>query len=228
MRRFAVYVVPQGTTPLARAANAWLGYDPGTGRALEQPRIEGLAAERLRAITAAPRRYGFHATMKAPFALDAQRSEAELVTGFVRFCAAQRPLDLELRLDSIGGFLALVPAGPALALEALAAACVRDLDPFRAPLTQEDRARRRPERLAARELEHLERWGYPHVMELFHYHMTLTDRLAEAEHDGVQRILARHLTPLLDRPCRIDDLVLLQEPDPGSAFRVVIRAPLKA
>jgi hypothetical protein len=44
---------------------------------------------------------------------------------------------------------------------------VREFDRYRAPLTEEDRARRRPERLSERQREYLERWGYPYVLEEF-------------------------------------------------------------
>ena len=228
MPRFAVYVVPPAASPLARAANAWLGYDPVTGRALTQPPVPSIPPDRLAAVTAAPRRYGFHGTMKAPFALDPARSLSELMAALDRLCAGQEPFELQLELGSIGGFLALVPASPSPELAALAATCVRDLDPFRAPLTPEDRARRSVEHLSPRECEHLERWGYPHVMDLFRFHMTLTQRLAAPEHDRMRDVLTPLLAPLLARPLRIDRLALLRQPDRDAAFLVLAQSRFRA
>ncbi|TVQ39233.1 MAG: hypothetical protein EA356_01915, partial [Geminicoccaceae bacterium] len=67
--RQAIYFAPAPTTDLHRFASAWLGRDAYTGEVLSQPLVEGIRAERLHALTASPRRYGFHATLKAPFRL---------------------------------------------------------------------------------------------------------------------------------------------------------------
>lgn len=58
--RFAVYYVPT-ETPLARFGAAWLGWDVVSGRIASQPNIPGISD-----ITATPRKYGFHATLKPP------------------------------------------------------------------------------------------------------------------------------------------------------------------
>ena len=55
----AIYYAPALSDPLWVAGNAWFGPDPESGAALVQPGVAGFAAA-----TAAPRRYGFHATIK--------------------------------------------------------------------------------------------------------------------------------------------------------------------
>ncbi|MFZ9949610.1 MAG: DUF1045 domain-containing protein, partial [Gemmobacter sp.] len=108
-----------------------------------------------------------------------------------------------LRRARLGGFLALVPAGPAQALGALAARVVADLDRFRAPLTEAERARRQPERLGAAERANLDRWGYPHVMEAFRFHITLTGALDPAAAAAAEADLGPRVAPFVGRPFAI-------------------------
>ena len=72
----------------------------------------------------------------------------------------------------------------------------RRLDPFRAPLTPSERARRRPEDLDPRRRALLDRWGYPHVFEAFRFHMTLTGRLADDAREAWRARLAASWPPL--------------------------------
>ena len=59
---------------------------------------------------------------------------------FLQVLAAQlAPVTCEgLRIEDVEGFLALIPEGCEDALQALAAAVVKDTDPLRAPLTEEE------------------------------------------------------------------------------------------
>ena len=117
-------------------------------------------------------------------ALAAGRTEAQLIAACELFADAARPIPL-IRpvVDSISGFIAVIPAEPSAELQRLAADCTRAFDFFRAPLTPEDRARRNPEKLTPRQCEYLDRWGYPYVMEEFRFHMTLTGRLPAERRD---------------------------------------------
>ena len=73
------------------------------------------------AITLDARRYGFHATLKAPFRLAEGRTAAELDAAVARY-AAGRPgvLVPRLSLARLGGFFALVPGAEAAELQTLA------------------------------------------------------------------------------------------------------------
>ena len=94
-------------------------------------------------LTRDPRKYGFHATLKAPMTLAPGQTEAELLAACEIFAGTPRPIPvIRPVVDSISGFIAVVPAEPSAELERLAADCVREFDCFRAPLTPEDRARR--------------------------------------------------------------------------------------
>lgn len=223
MFRHAVYVAPSAESPLARFAAAWLGRDAYSGAELPQPELPELAPGRLAEITASPRRYGFHATLKAPFELAPGLTERELHEAAERFAAGRRGFTVPLTLGSIGGFLALVPRAASAALDALAAEAVRDFDPFRAPLRPADLARRNPERLSPVEREHLMRWGYPYVFEAFRYHMTLTERLAEPEHGLVCQRLAELVAPYCEAPLEVDAICIFAQPEPGAPFHVTGR-----
>ncbi|MCP5433292.1 MAG: DUF1045 domain-containing protein [Alphaproteobacteria bacterium] len=218
--RYAVYFAPAPETALGAFGAGWLGGAPAS--------VAGIPAGRLLAITAAPRRYGFHATIKAPFRLHPETSESDLRAGLEALCADLRPVPLgRLRLSEIDGFLALVPAAPPRALARLERAAVTRLDAARAPLDEEDRARRARARLSPRQVRLFARWGYPYVLEEFRFHMTLTERLAaQDERARVAAALTERLVSLLEAPIVLDALALLVEEEPAAPFRVLARVPL--
>src|SRR6202040_2558334 len=143
-----------------------------------------------RDLTKDPRKYGFHATLKAPMSLAPGRTEPELLAACESFAGKPRPIPVITPVvGSISGFIAVVPAEPSSEVEKLAADCTREFDSFRAPLTPADRARRNPSDLTPRQHEYLDRWGYPYVMEEFRFHMTLTGRLAAERREPVLTML---------------------------------------
>ena len=221
--RYAIYAVPPLGSPLKTFGDAWLGRDPDIDEPMPHPTIEGFDAERLREITASPRHYGFHATLKAPFGLAEGAEAATLVDALTTFVAGREPIDVRLKVASLGDFIALVPAEPVPAIDALAADCVRDFEPFRAPLTPEDREARCPERLTARQREYLDRWGYHLVFEEFTFHMTLTGSVDEPEHGRIRGLLERLMEPALREPLRIDQIALFTQTHRVAPFRVVDR-----
>jgi putative phosphonate metabolism protein len=187
--RVALYWAPAPGSDAWVAGCGWLGRDTATGEALTQPQVPGVAPALLEQLTADPRRYGFHATLKAPFALAEGYESVGLLGDVEAFAATRKSFRVRLKVDSLDGFLALVPAEPSRQLDELAAACVREFDGFRAPLSEDDHARRQPEQLSEQEREYLDRWGYPYVFEFFRFHMTLTCRLEEPERGHVKAIL---------------------------------------
>lgn len=216
--RYAIYVVPRAGTPLGRFGARWLA-DETLG--LEPALHDG--------ITAKPRRYGFHATLKAPFRLAEGRSPEGLRDALARFAAARpAPRPLPLKLHSLGGFLALVPAADGSDIAALAQACVETFDPFRAPLTEAELARRRAGGLTPRQDDYLLRWGYPYVAEEYRFHMTLTDRLDDALRATVQSVLQPALAPLLRTALQVEALALLRQESPDARFALIEQFPLAA
>jgi len=221
MQRFAIYYAPRDGA-FADAAAAWLGWDLAGSRAVAQPGVAGLAD-----LTADPRKYGLHGTIKPPFRLAKGFSPQDLADAVGQLAANLTPVGMPgLDLVLLEGFMALVPA-PDAALSALAAEVVRALDTFRAPLTDAEIARRRPDRLTPRQRELLSLYGYPYVMEEFQFHLTLSGRL---EGDAAQRLLAaatRHFAGLIPRPFRLEDLCLCGEDQTGR-FHLLHRYALSA
>lgn len=213
-KRYAVYYAPRRGA-FAGAAASWLGWDAADAAAVAQPDLPGLPRA-LADLTVAPRKYGFHGTIRAPFRLGQGVTEAmvqEAVSGLARRQAAVRLAGLQLA--RLGGFLALVPEGDAAPLLALGAAVVEGLDPLRAPLNPQEYARRKPDRLTPRQRALLDRWGYPYVMEEFRFHLTLSDDLAPAEVEPVAAVAEDWFAPVLPQPFTVEDLCLFGEDDQG-------------
>lgn len=210
MQRYAIYYAPPDG-PFADAAARWLGWDPVRGVAVVQPDLPGLQLG-LAEITADPRKYGFHGTMKAPFRLASGVTAGDLEAALRAFAAHRPGVVLEgLRMVNLEGFLAFVPEGDQAALNALAADVVLVLDPLRAPLSEGEVARRRPERLTARQRELLALHGYPHVLEEFRFHLTLSGPLDAARAPEVAAAAKRHFDGLVPRPFPVADLCLMGE-----------------
>lgn len=219
--RYAVYFTPPPQAPLAEAAARWLGRDAFSGAELPPGDVPGIAPENWRVATMEPRRYGFHATLKAPFRLAEGRQEEQLIAALESFAAERRPFaGPRLAIEAIDGFLALVPAEGSPDLENLAAEAVKTFEPFRAALTEAEIARRRPERLSPPERENLTRWGYPHVFDQFRFHMTLTGSLDAGDLPRFRQALGPRFAPLLDLPLAVDAVALFAEPGPGAPFTV--------
>ena len=219
--RYAIYYTPPAEDPLTRRAAHWLGRDPFSGESLAQPAVPGFAEPVFRELTSDARRYGFHATMKAPFELAEDRSEAALVAAFEAFAASIRAFTLpELVLGQIGRFFALVPAEWSPELQMLADNCVSRLDGFRAPLSAQDYARRDPDKLGAQQREHLVHWGYPYVFDEFRFHMTLTAQIDPADQAAMRQAIESFFAGLIPAPRPIEHLALFVEPERGAPFRL--------
>lgn len=221
MKRFAIYYAPR-TGAFAEAAACWLGWDLAQGRAVAQPGIKRLAD-----LTADPRKYGFHGTLKPPFRLVADVTPADLADGVARLARTLRTVQTPgLQMVLYEGFLALIP-GPDPALSDLAAEVVRVLDPFRAPLTAAEVARREPERLSQRQCDLLAVYGYPYVMEEFQFHLTLSSRLDAGDAPRLQMAAEAHFAGLIPLPFEVQDLCLCGEDQEGR-FHLLHRYALSA
>jgi len=225
-RRYAVYYAPPAGGALAGFGAAWLGWDAATGTEAAGLALAGLPRPRSE-LAAAPRRYGFHATLKAPFRLAPGAAPHRLLRGLQGVAADHAPFRFLLELSEIGDFLALTPVGDMRRIDAIAADCVRRFDVLRAPPSEEDLARRNPERLSAREAGYLAAWGYPYVFEHFRFHLTLTGALPRAERAATRAALGPALAPILAEPVAFEDLALFGEAADGR-FRILARHPLGA
>ncbi len=226
MQRYAIYYMPAEHTPLWRFGSSVLGFDAATFTDVDYPDHPMFRDPESLGYTAAPRRYGFHATLKAPFRLAEGRDAGKLERRLEDFATGQETFDVTLKLATLGDFFALVSSDPIPQLDRLAEACVRDFDAFRAPLTPEDRERRHPERLTPRQLENLDRWGYPFVFDDFRFHMTLSGSLTLDDQIRLGPVLDE-LFQTIPPTIAIDAVALFVQDEAEGRFRVRARFPFK-
>jgi putative phosphonate metabolism protein len=220
--RYAIYYAPAPGSDLDRFGAQLLGYDAFSGGDLPFPDGILQAAPDWRDLTGDPRKYGFHATLKAPMSLADGETETELLAACEAFASTSRAIPvIRPVVGSIEGFIAVIPAQPPTALIQLAADCVREFDSFRTPLSDQDRARRNPSQLTPRQRAHLERWGYPYVMDDFRFHMTLTARLVSERRENIMAMLRERFARLGLEHLAIDQIALFRQQDAGSRFRII-------
>ena len=226
--RYAIYFVPETRSDLYRCGSAIIGYDCYRGATVDFPAALSSDISDWSVLTTEPRRYGFHATLKAPFALREPHSEAQLTDALHEFAHRQAPGHISrpvVRL--LDGFVAVVPAEPVAALGELAAACTTDFDLYRAPMSTQERARRTGAGLTVRQTENLDRWGYPYVLADFRFHMTLTAKLDAPRREATLAAIERCVRQMGgDRPFSVDRLALVKQDSPQAPFKVVSQAPL--
>ena len=227
--RFAIYAAPGSGAAEAVAADPagaalrdkaerWLGRSV-TGEPVAPGVPAGWTRADLDAITVDARRYGFHGTLKAPFRLADGRTPGELDAAVARFAAGRAGAVIpRLSLARLGGFFALVPGAAAAGLYALADDVVTGLDAFRAPLTDAELARRRPESLTPRQRELLKAWGYPYVLEEFRFHLTVTDRIPAERRPAVEHALSGWFAGSLGADVPVAALAVFTEAEPGAPF----------
>lgn len=218
--RYALYFCPP--EPWADIGRRWLGRCEQSGQVLLRHPGTDAGVDRW---TLAPRHYGLHATLKAPWRLRAGASPEQLDAAVRALAARQRDFDISVTLQQLRGFLAwcIDPAEDALrsgsqAIGALANDVVSTLDDLRAPPTDIELARRRPDSLSASERAMLAQWGYPYAYDTFKFHMTLTGQLSAADLDLAERsfqdICRHHHLPLSGRmPVRSISIYVQPVPD---------------
>lgn len=221
--RYAVYYAPAPDSPWWVAGSQWLGRCAAQGTALAQPTVPGLGATEFAALTSAPRRYGWHATLKAPFTLAAGMPHSALRATLHTLSGSLSSFAMpDLRVALLGDFLALVPHRDAQALQAVAAACVTQLQPLAAPLSEAELHRRRQAPLTPAQDQLLVRWGYPFVMDHFRFHCSLTGSLQCHGPTQIASVRSAAERMFHNLPAsRFETLALFAQSAPGADFRLV-------
>jgi hypothetical protein len=119
--RYAIYFVPAADSKIYRYGSSILGYDCYSGQPVDFPEEFGQESDNgavnWNELTAAPRRYGFHATLKAPFYRSPACSENQLVNALQNFAGlghAVHRFAPTVRL--LNRFFAIVPLKAATSL----------------------------------------------------------------------------------------------------------------
>jgi len=229
VHRVAVYWAPAPDSPWWRAGSHWLGRCAATALPLPQPEVEGVEAQEFAHLTAEPRRYGWHATLKAPFRLASEHDLAALLAALQALAGRHRAFDLgPLRVCHQEGFLALRAQHTPPELERLEADCVQSLQPLAAGLSAVELARRRRAGLSAEQEALLQAWGYPWVLQQFRFHLSLSgplDRLGSQKLEALRAAARRQFHSLA--PCRIDRVSVFVEPAPGADFELLQQVRLQ-
>lgn len=222
--RAAIYFTPAEDDPLTLRAAEWLGRDAFDDRVVRDadPLIDVLVSE--------PARYGFHATLKAPFRLAGGMTLNDLDRELAAFAQRMQAVSLgTLAVTRLDSFFALTVQTALPRLLQVEEAVRTAFEPFRAPLTEQEVARRNPQGLSERQQANLSRWGYPYVGQDFRFHMTLTNAIVdEDEAARIEKRLHSQFNPVLETPVVIDALALFVEPRPGAPFYVHSRHPLQS
>jgi 2'-5' RNA ligase len=224
--RFAIYYAPDSESAFWQRAAAWLGRDAATGVVLPQPVLPGFDGQRFEAFTADPRHYGFHATLKAPFALAETATQADLIAAVAMLASTHPAFNAIIEPQAMGSFIAFRLAAPSTSMQALHESSVRLIDPFRAPLTPADMARRLRAPLTDRQHEQLAAWGYPYVFNDFRFHMTLSGRI---ENSGDRQQLLDAAIRYFADDCgqhQVTSISLFHQPDAKSPFTILARFTL--
>ncbi len=226
--RYAIYFVPEAHSDLYRCGSAILGYDCYLGKAVEFPEALKCDTFNWHELTNAPRRYGFHATLKAPFCLREPHTEAELIGAMLKFAQHREPVcNVSPSVRLLDGFVAITPFEPVPTLDALAAACTTSFDSYRAPMSTQERQRQMAAGLSERQAKNLDRWGYPYVQSDFRFHMTLTGTLQISRREAVLALLQHCIQHMGGhRPFAVDRLVVAKQDSSRDFFRVLSQMPL--
>jgi len=224
--RYAVYYSPSEGSALFKFGASWLGWDTIKAKKVARPIFENLSFE-ITEITEFQSRYGFHGTLKPPFALVKNRSLFELKHALSKLVGTIRQFEIpEMSLKVVDGFVALVPKVKNDRIGFLANKCVEYLDNFRELESIEEIEKRRAVELSSSQEYNLKKWGYPYVMNDFKFHLTLSGKLKLEVANAVIEFLNSELQCVLNSPFPVDAICLFGERASDQKFQLIKRFPL--
>lgn len=225
--RFALYFAPEEGSELASFGRHWFAPEANSGPPTFP--APALHPETILSLTAKPRHYGFHATLKPPFQLRPHMPRAALFDRLSQFCAQRQSIIAPpLHPCCLGSFIALRFSRQCPEVDDLAAQCVRLFDDFRLPPGNEELQRRRAHRLSNRQELLLRQWGYPYVLDEFRFHLTLTQPLAdERQRQAMLGLLQQLTAPFRQLPTNIFSIALFHQTDTSRPFSLLHRFPFQ-
>ena len=224
--RYAIAYTPPPSSPLAGFGAEILGYDCFEGADVPHLRLGRLDPAILALATRETRLHGFHAPLVAPFRLNGSHQE-DLVAAVDQFAERAAPILVgPLIVAPLDHVVALVPLQTEPGLAALAAACLKEFDRFCAPLSKAEREERTVNGLTERQLQLLQRWGDPHVLEEFRFRMPLAGPLPASEVALLAELVAGAFSSLAHDYVELDAISLMRQDDVDERFYVLRRCRL--
>jgi len=231
--RFAIYYAPGAASPWWQAGCAWLQRDPSGPVPPPAPTVPGLSRS-LADLNSEPRRYGWHATLVAPFHCKPGIDSHAVLALATDWASRQHGFMLSPRVALLERFVAIQiakpgaadPAGEATgeaAMRSLAASAVRSFAPLRAAPSDLALAKRRKMPLSARQEALMLEWGYPFVFDEYRFHLTLSNSIDAADAQLMLAWWEQRIAAL--GPLPVDGVAIYVEPQAGDDFRLWQRLP---
>ena len=220
--RYALYFVPGEPTEFHELGARWLGRDAYSSKRLASPPCRRVSEETFLELTSKPRRYGFHATMRAPFELLDGSTETDLARALHELCTSFSPFEISVSPQIKNNNLVLQLDDPSELMDLLHRKCLQSVEAFRAVPSPAYLARRRRANLSANQDKLLLKWGYPYVLDEFDWHMTLSSIVSDHELlQAFYRDAVDHFHSIMNRPQIVDSMTLCRQASQDMSFEVM-------
>ena len=183
-KRVAIYFLPKKNSSLENFGKNLLGRDINKKKKISLTRRQKYFINRgftyfdeLKDYCEVPAKYGFHATLKAPFRLKRNVKTKNFYDVISHIAAQHSRFKIQgLKIVYSKKFTFITSRKPNKLLINLENDLVKHLDTFRAELNKTEIKKRIPDSLTFKQNKYLKEWGYPFVFDQFKFHMTLMNQ----------------------------------------------------
>jgi len=183
-KRVAIYFLPKKNSSLENFGKNLLGRDINKKKKISLTRRQKYFINRgftyfdeLKDYCEQPAKYGFHATLKAPFRLKRNVKTKNFYDVISHIAAQHSRFKIKgLKIVYSKKFTFITSRKPNKLLINLENDLVKHLDTFRAELNKTEIKKRIPDSLTFKQNKYLKEWGYPFVFDQFKFHMTLLNQ----------------------------------------------------
>lgn len=183
-KRVAIYFLPKKNSSLENFGKNLLGRDINKKRKISLTRRQKYFINRrftyfdeLKDYCEKPAKYGFHATLKAPFRLKRNVKTKDFYDVISHIAAQHSRFKIKgLKIVYRKKFTFITSRKEIKSLINLENDLVKHLDTFRAELNKTEIKKRNPDSLTFKQNKYLKEWGYPFVLDQFKFHMTLMNQ----------------------------------------------------
>ena len=183
-KRVAIYFLPKKNSSLENFGKNLLGRDINKKKKISLTRRQKYFINRgftyfdeLKDYCEQPAKYGFHATLKAPFRLKRNVKTKNFYDVISHIAVQHSRFKIKgLKIVYSKKFTFITSRKPNKSLINLENDLVKHLDTFRAELNKTEIKKRIPDSLTFKQNKYLKEWGYPFVFDQFKFHMTLMNQ----------------------------------------------------